>query len=76
MKLLLDNHTLIWFLNGDAGLSDKVRFEVENLANVKIISVASIWEMAIKISINKLEFPEGFSGLLSLIERMVLRFCR
>lgn len=44
MDLLLDTHTLIWFLNGDEKLSPKVKEIIENSANLKIVSIASIWE--------------------------------
>jgi PIN domain nuclease of toxin-antitoxin system len=68
MDLLLDTHSLIWFLNGDEKLSTKAKLAIEDSANSKIISIASIWEIAIKISLNKLRFPNGFKHLLDLIE--------
>ena len=63
---ILDTHTLIWFLNGDKQLSDVARATIEKEANDKYVSVASLWEMAIKISLNKLEFA-GFPQLANLI---------
>ena len=63
---ILDTHTLIWFLNGDKQLSDAARATIEKEANDKYVSVASLWEMAIKISLNKLEFA-GFPQLADLI---------
>ncbi len=56
---LLDTHTLIWFLNGDEYLSDKAKKAIEN-SSVNYISIASLWEMAIKISLNKLEINTPF----------------
>ena len=50
MRLLLDTHTLIWFFAGDSQLSTTARILIEDEDNNKLISVASIWEMAIKES--------------------------
>lgn len=68
MDLLLDTHTLIWFLNGDEKLSKAARLAIENPANIKIVSVASIWEIAIKISLEKFKYPGGFNHFLELID--------
>jgi PIN domain nuclease of toxin-antitoxin system len=63
---ILDTHTLIWFLNGDKQLSKTARVEIEEENNDKYVSVASLWEMAIKISLNKLSFSR-FSKMADLI---------
>ena len=68
MDLLLDTHSLIWFLNGDEKLSDKAKSEIEDTANSKIVSIASIWEIAIKISLDKFKFPKGFKFFLDMVE--------
>lgn len=68
MDLLLDTHVLIWFLNGDEKLSGKVKLAIENPNNVKLISIASIWEIAIKISLDKFRFLKGFKHFLDMIE--------
>lgn len=68
MNLLLDTHTLIWFLNGDDKLSEKAKFSIENLKNIKLVSIASIWKIAIKLSLGKFRFPKGFKQFLKLIE--------
>ncbi len=47
MDLLLDTHTIIWFLNGDKKLSEKAKTTIEDLNNTKLISIGSIWEIAI-----------------------------
>lgn len=54
MQLLLDTHALIWFFSGNANLSDTARNLIEDINNIKYISVASAWEMAIKQSKGKL----------------------
>ena len=50
MRLLLDTHTLIWFFAGDSQLSATARILIEDEDNNKLVSIASIWEMAIKQS--------------------------
>lgn len=54
MQVLLDTHALIWFFSGNAKLSDTARNLIEDINNIKYISVASAWEMAIKQSKGKL----------------------
>ncbi|MBI5215201.1 MAG: type II toxin-antitoxin system VapC family toxin [Ignavibacteriae bacterium] len=69
MKLLLDSHALLWFFNGDEKLSTTARAEIENKSNIKFVSSASIWEMAIKIHLKKLSFSSDVQGILSLIRQ-------
>jgi PIN domain nuclease of toxin-antitoxin system len=54
MRFLLDTHCLLWFFSGDAQLSDRARAIMEDIHQTKLISPASVWEMAIKLSKNKL----------------------
>ena len=63
MKYLLDTHTLIWFLMGDKKLSDKARRLIENPGNRKFLSIASLWEIAIKVSLGKLALGKSFEKL-------------
>jgi PIN domain nuclease of toxin-antitoxin system len=63
MNYLLDTHTLIWFLNGDEDLSLKARKVIESSEGVNFVSVASLWEIAIKISINRLELKTSFEQI-------------
>ena len=54
MKYLLDTHTFLWIIEDNEILTDEVRKIYLDGANEIYLSVASIWEMAIKISLNKL----------------------
>ena len=63
MNHLLDTHTFIWFLNGDKSLSSKSRKAIENTGSVNFISVASLWEIAIKTSLGKLELRFPFTQI-------------
>lgn len=70
MNLLLDTHTLIWFLNGDENnLSAKARQLITNSANSCYVSIASLWEMAIKIRLGSLHFEPGYGNLLTLLDQ-------
>jgi PIN domain nuclease of toxin-antitoxin system len=49
---------------GSLKLSEKARKLIEDIGNEKLLSVASLWEMAIKISLGKLSFEEPFAVLI------------
>jgi PIN domain nuclease of toxin-antitoxin system len=53
MRLLLDTHAFLWFVLGDAQLSSTARSYLLDSAHAKLISPASYWEIAIKVSIGK-----------------------
>jgi PIN domain nuclease of toxin-antitoxin system len=67
MNYLLDTHTLIWFLEGDNQLSEKAKVSIEKNEEINFISIASLWEIAIKISIGKLELKTTFSKIAEQI---------
>lgn len=54
MKLLLDTHSFLWFIEGNLNLSQKARALIESDENEKLVSVASVFEIAIKSSLGKL----------------------
>jgi len=66
---LLDTHAVLWFFNGDKSLSDRAKRIIENPQYSKYISMASVWEVGIKISIGKLEFPENTKGFIYQIKK-------
>jgi PIN domain nuclease of toxin-antitoxin system len=63
MKLLLDTHTLLWFIAGDSRLSQTARTLIEDATQVKHVSAASLWVTAIKISIGKMSLATTFEQL-------------
>jgi PIN domain nuclease of toxin-antitoxin system len=67
MNLLLDTHALIWFLEGDSQLSNIAKSKISNPDNTCFISQATLWEMAIKLSIGKLEMKESYQDLPKLM---------
>ena len=54
-RLLLDTHLLLWWLNGDGRLPQAVIERVQAPEAEVFISQASLWEMAIKVSIGRLQ---------------------
>ncbi len=68
MNNLIDTHALIWFLNGDNELSDKAKKAIEDEDAINFISIASLWEIAIKISLGKLELKTPFSKISEQID--------
>ena len=54
MKLLLDTHTLLWWLAGDKQLSPAARWALEDESNPVYVSAASAWEVATKHRLGKL----------------------
>jgi PIN domain nuclease of toxin-antitoxin system len=67
MNLLLDTHTFLWFSEDNKSLSHKAKSLIEDSQNNCIISIASIWEMAIKISLKKLNLKLDYKDLLEEI---------
>jgi PIN domain nuclease of toxin-antitoxin system len=63
MDLLLNTHTFIWFLNGDKQLNSTVKNLITHTSNKCYVSIASIWEMVIKSSLNKLELNGNFDQI-------------
>ncbi len=53
MRLLLDTHIFLWFVYGDAQLSARARALIEDRFNTCFLSLASIWETAIKVGTGK-----------------------
>jgi PIN domain nuclease of toxin-antitoxin system len=60
MRALLDTHSFIWFVEGDARLSPNARQVITDPTNEVLFSAASLWEIAIKISIGKLALTLPF----------------
>jgi PIN domain nuclease of toxin-antitoxin system len=55
MKLLLDTHIFIWWADQPERLSPAALSALEDEANELLLSVASVWEMQIKIQLGKLK---------------------
>lgn len=55
MRLLLDTHTFLWFIEADKRLSAVAASVIGDPNNERFLSVASIWEIAIKVNLGKVQ---------------------
>jgi PIN domain nuclease of toxin-antitoxin system len=70
MKLLLDTHVLIWWSLDSSKLTKKIYELLTDPDNTLVVSIASIWEMQVKVQLGKLDLvdtpqPEGMRILRS-----------
>jgi PIN domain nuclease of toxin-antitoxin system len=63
MNFLLDTHSFLWFIQGNSSLSITARNLIQDPINQPYISTASLWEIAIKVSIGKLNLNQSFETL-------------
>jgi PIN domain nuclease of toxin-antitoxin system len=59
MNVLLDTHAFLWFVNDDPQLSLAAKTLMESEVDL-LLSVASLWEISIKVGIGKLDLPKLF----------------
>jgi PIN domain nuclease of toxin-antitoxin system len=64
VRLLLDTHSFLWFINGSPQISTNARTLIEDASNQPLLSAASLWEMAIKLSLGKLSLAQPFEVLI------------
>ncbi len=60
MRMLLDTCALLWFLRNDAELSESAAVAIEDPTNEVFVSIVSIWEIAIKAGLGKIQVPNDF----------------
>jgi PIN domain nuclease of toxin-antitoxin system len=71
MKLLLDTHTALWWVNEHEKLSSEAKAMLLNETYLLYISIASAWEISIKVSLGKLlEFAGGVRTFLAQVADM------
>lgn len=63
MKYLLDTHTFLWFVNDSQQLSHEAKDLIESDVDL-LLSVASLWEIAIKASLGKLTLPDDYDKFI------------
>ena len=64
MNLLLDSHASVWMHEKPHRLSVKVASEILNPANQLFLSVASVWELQIKIKLGKFSFSDTLENVI------------
>jgi PIN domain nuclease of toxin-antitoxin system len=60
MRLLLDTHTFLWFIDDNPRLSARAKALLESDADL-LLSVVSLWEISIKVSIGKLALVQPYN---------------
>ena len=65
MRILLDTHAFLWWVNDAGALSRRARSAIGRQDNECLVSLASCWEMAIKVSLGKLRIPVSVERFVS-----------
>ena len=68
MDLLLDAHAFLWYIDGNKQLPEKIVKIINTKSNRCFVSIASIWEIVIKLSIDKLEIKGGFKTIENFLD--------
>jgi PIN domain nuclease of toxin-antitoxin system len=58
MRLLLDTHAFLWFITADPKLGASAEQVIRDPANTPLLSIASVWEIAIKVNQGRLPIPQ------------------
>jgi PIN domain nuclease of toxin-antitoxin system len=72
MRLLLDTHAFLWYFQDSEQLNPKVAEILENTSHDLYLSIASLWEIAIKLGLGKLKLQNSFHELNSLLEQLFI----
>lgn len=62
MRVLVDTHTLLWWLTGDSSLSAPARRVIGQAGHTVLVSAASAWEIGIKVRLGKLPGAESVAA--------------
>ena len=68
MKYILDTHVALWFFEKSEKLSKTALNIINSQAIEKRVSIASAWELAIKIRAGKLQFEGGMQEFFRIVE--------
>ncbi len=63
MNYLIDTHILLWYIVGDYRIMEDTKIIIEDKNNTIYVSNASLWEIAIKLSIGKLKLKGSLTDL-------------
>lgn len=64
---LLDTHAFIWLTENDSNLSDNLRITID-AADLVYLSIASLWEIAIKLKLGKLSLQQSYETIGAAID--------
>ena len=65
MKLLLDTHVFLWWLDDSAQLSPRIRDAVSCPENLVYVSAVTLWEIVVKRSLGKLRIADEWTDVLA-----------
>ncbi len=66
MRLLLDTHSMYWYIEDDPQLSGRARTLIQDASNEILVSPASYWEITIKISIGKWRLNRPYEEFIDI----------
>ncbi len=64
MSVLIDTHIFLWFITRSPPLSSAIRDLLESDVGI-LLSIASVWEIAVKVSVGKLSLEGEFQSFLT-----------
>ncbi|MEY3868573.1 MAG: hypothetical protein RLZZ338_2464 [Cyanobacteriota bacterium] len=70
MNILLDTHTFLWYLQDSKELSSQAAEILEDSSNTLWLSIASLWEISIKLGLGKLSLQNSFSELEEVLQQL------
>ena len=73
MRVLVDTHALLWYLQADPNLSTLAMDTIENKDNDVFVSIASLWEIAIKLGLSKLDIQRPFENLETDLQQLDIK---
>ncbi len=65
MKLLLDTHAFLWHADGDQRMSSQATTVLIDSANELFLSMATVWEIAIKVGLGKLSLSNPYIAFMT-----------
>ena len=68
MKYLLDTHVVLWLAENSPLLSEKAKTVILDESTEKYVSIASVWEIAIKLGNRKLQLDGGLPEFFRMID--------
>ena len=70
MNFLIDTHAFLWYIQASDQLSPKAADILEDPNQNLYFSIASLWEISIKMGLGKLKLDNSFHELEALLSRL------
>ena len=67
MRYLIDTHVLLWYIQGDNRLKSTYIEIIDDADTEILVSAVSLWEIALKISIGKLELNTDYKNFINFL---------